>query len=179
LREFKDFVKFEMRKPKINEFIRVKGIPDLIGKEVRVTAVALGYVWIKSYKGAREDIEVPLDLVEFINPETFSLKEKKELIKKWVKPENLRNYKDIVRELGFFSKIFERYPNLEFWKQFEPGFLVASLSWWLNGGKDDIRAAFNTFSLDLSPSNLNNAHIQNEKIGEDVQVRKKISYRDL
>ena len=167
------------RKPKVGETVKIKGIPDLAGKEVKVTACALGYAWIKPYKGAREDIEVPLDLIEFVQPQEFTGKEKRELIKKWVKEESFADVKIMGRETGIFNSLFEKYPNLEFWREFEPGFQVASLNWWAGSGKDDLRAAFNSFSLDLSSSKSNNVQTQTEKIGEDVQIKKKISYRDL
>jgi hypothetical protein len=168
-----------MRKPKVGEIVKVKGIPDLADKEVKVTAVALGYAWIKPYKRAREDIEVPLDLIEYIAPEEFTALEKRALIKKWVKESSLLDFKAVNKEVGVFNVLFEKYPNTEFWKQFELGFQVISLSWWVGGGKDDLRAAFNTFSLDLSSSKSNNVQTQTEKIGEDIQIKKKISYKDL
>lgn len=160
------------RQPRINEYIKVKGIPELADKEVKVVASALGSVWVKPYKRAREDIEVSLNQVEFIEPEKLETKEKYEIIEKLVKPELLEQDKTRYKiELAILNRLYEKFPNIDFWKSFDPGYQAKSIIWWQGGGKDDLRKAFNEFALDTNRGKpQNRVELTSEKIGEDVQI---------
>lgn len=161
-----------MRKPKIGEYIKVNGVPELVGKEVKVAACALGSVWVKP-KYAREDIEVPIDLIEFIEPEKLGGHEKNELIKKWVDEKNIESQSLFNNEKRFLNLLIEKYPNLQFWRNFDPGFKVKSLIWWLAGGKMDIQKFYNYYCVDINVSTNNNLHLENQKIGEDIEIKTK------
>lgn len=162
------------RKARIGEIIKIRGIPELADKEVRVVAIALGQVWIKPKKNAREDIEVPLDMVEFIEAEKLETKEKYEIIDKLVKPELLEQDKGRYRiELAILNRLYEKFPNKEFWINFDPGFKIASMIWWQGRGRDDFRKFYNSYCLDMNAAKPQTKVIlSTEKIGEDVQITK-------
>lgn len=78
-------------------------------------------------------------------------KEKKALITFFVKSENLQSSKDWAREMKIANKLWERYPDVNFWNSFKLTFNLKSLAWLIGEeGDAQIRKQWEMFQLDKS-----------------------------
>lgn len=168
-----------MREPKIGEKIFVKTIPQYTKadnhKPCKVTRYALGYVWYKPNRWRGEDLECPLEDIEFAEPEKLELAEKKEIINRLVLKEFLPDYKAMIRELGVLSQLTDRYRNLDFWRNLEWEVQLKTLAFFIGAGEKELRIAYNkyVFSLDENTTKQENIEIGTEKIGIDLEIVKK------
>lgn len=170
-----------MRTPKIGEKIKLNKDtlnPDKIYKIVELIYNLLSekeilYVIIKEFnKKGSPKIKVSIDDITYIEAETLSGEEKHKLLDKFVKADFLPDFTTRHKELGVLNRLIKAYPNLDFWRNFNPNFQVKSLLWWFGGGKKDLIVAYNYFTLNLTtPQKV--VSLQSEKIGEDVQINKK------
>ena len=167
-----------MRIPKIGEKVNIKS-DSLIYKIFDVSQDLL-VVKVVEYRKKKSEIKTILaqDLI-YIDPEQLSGKEKNQLVDKFVKPDFLPDFATRYKELSVLNRLLKLYPNLDFWRNFNPNFQVKSLLWWMGGGKKDLILAYNSFTLNLTTTQKP-VSLQAEKIGEDVKVQKKIStFSDL
>lgn len=166
-----------MRIPKINEKIFIKNIPEYKGpdgKAVKVIQYSLGFAYVKPPYWKGELIEVPLEEIDFITPDSLSGEEKKKIINEHVKLEYITDFTVYHREMGILNKIIEKYPDLSFWREyFVPDFQVKSLIFYLASGKDFLKKRYNEFTIDLTTPKTNNTTLNTEKIGEDVVINSK------
>ena len=160
-----------MRTPKIGEKVNIKS-DSLIYKIFDVSPDLLS-VKIIEYRKKKSEIKTILsqDLI-YIDPEQLSGKEKNQLVDKFVKADFLPDFATRYKELSVLNRLLKLYPNLDFWRNFNPNFQVKSLLWWFGGGKKDLIVAYNYFTLNLTTPQKS-VNLQSEKIGEDVQINKK------
>ena len=162
------------RQPKIGEKVWVKKVSS--EKVCTVKSINWIYVTVRPLC-ARQDVEVTIDDIEYIAEEILDGKEKSEIIKRLVKNETLIGDKtNYYREVATLNNLIKKYPDLDFWREFDPGFQAKSLMWYFGGGKLKINDSFNNFNLDFSPKK---STIGEVKLGEDVKVEKQQTLRDI
>lgn len=76
-------------------------------------------------------------------PNTF-FKEKRDFIKKWIKPENII----WPREMKIMNTLWKKYPEPFFWTQFALTFKLNSLAWLIGEGNAELTRQWNFFQLD-------------------------------
>ncbi len=165
-----------MRHPQVGDRIFAKGIPQFVGVELVIKSVMLGTVFARQKgRGRREDIELQDGDFDYCEPTKLTNTEKSEIIKRLVKPDYLPDVPSFRREQGVLNRLFDRYPDNEFWKSFDPGFMVKSNTWWMGGGADDLRKYFNEYSLSRRglTKEAQPITLREDKIGEDVEVKLK------
>lgn len=161
------------RQPKINEKVWVKSICQ--DKPCTVKEINWIYVKVKPFR--KEAEEVLIDEIEFIEPETFSGEEKKSIILRLVKQEILKESSNYYREVATLNNLIKKYPNLNFWRQFNAGFQVRSLMWFLGKGASQMNNFYNQFELDFKTKKI--IIPQQEKIGKDESLKNKQTVMDL
>ena len=72
------------------------------------------------------------------------VKEKRNFIKKMVKPETL----NWGREMKIMNSLWEKYPDPVFWITFTLGFQLNSLAWFIGDGRDELTRQWNYLQLD-------------------------------
>ncbi len=165
-----------MRTPKAGDRIFAKGIPQFVGIELVIKSVMLGTVFARQKgRGRREDIELQDGDFDYADPIELTSEEKREIVKRSVKSDFLPDILAFRKELGILNILFSKYPCNEFWKNFDCGFQLRSLSWWCGGGADDLRKHFNEYSLSKRglTSEAQPITLREDKIGEDVEVKLK------
>ena len=164
------------RKPRIGEKVYIKNIAQYAppnGKPCKVTRSGLGLVWVKPLRWRGEDLEIDEDDIIFIEPEQFSAQERKNLVSRFVKEETLVDPLKFRMELSHIKRLIRLYPDLNFWRSYNPGYQMKSLLWWFGKGKDQFKIDYMSKTLDTVNSKPQNDTLSNEKIGEDVVVNKK------
>lgn len=102
-------------------------------------------------------------------------KERHQMVRRFVKPEKLRLAKERREQNTFLAMLLKRYPDVAFWRAFDPCFQVRSLLWWRGGGKADLERAYNAFRLDFEPKP---SIVGDKKLGNDVIVNRKPTLRE-
>jgi hypothetical protein len=156
-----------MRKPRVGDKIKVKKttLPQYDGIVCTIKKVNWIYVTILPKYG-RQEIEITDDDIEsYENKEAFSGDEKKEIVKKLVLDESLLDVKNVYRELAILNKLIDKYPDLDFWRGFAPGYQARSIAWWLGGGSEELRTEYMKLSLDFSVKESKTGEV---KLGEDI-----------
>jgi hypothetical protein len=170
-----------MRKPKINEKVYIKTIPQAMrgkGKPATVKAVVLDSVTVKLFHS--ETVDVHISDIDYIKAEKFSGKESEEIIIRLVKAETLCEPNQLILQRKFLNILIEKYPSLQFWKNFSPKYQVRSLIWWLAGGKMEMMKEYNKYTLDFPDPINHNELLLEESIGENYKIKpKKIKVFDL
>ena len=166
-----------MRIPKVGEKISCNCLPQFAGVELTIKSVMLGTVFARVKRG-REDVPLEEDQFTYLEPETLTGAEKKEIIIRLVKESYISDILAFRKEQGMLNKLIIKYNNCEFWKDFDPGFQVRSLVFFLGqNGSPQIEQKFKQFTLDkLSSKSDNkgsNSTLRAEKIGEDVNIENK------
>lgn len=162
-----------MRTPKIGEKIKI--LNDSSEKIYKISELSIdgSYIVAKEFwKKKAQNTNILLENIIYLEPESLSGIEKNQLLDKFVKADFLPDFVTRHRELGVLNRLIKAYPNLDFWRNFNPNFQVKSLLWWFGGGKKDLIVAYNYFTLNLTTPQKS-VNLQSEKIGEDVQINKK------
>jgi len=156
-----------MRLPKIGERVYISNVSQYSrgNKVCKVTKSIMGVVYYKPLGRRGEDLQCDLADLDYIEDEDFTTAEKKELIKKMIKPGYLTNDSVWRREQGAFNKLFESYPDVNFWRYLDIKYQVRSLFWFIGGGSSDLRKLWNLYSLDRSTSK-NDTSLSSNKTGE-------------
>jgi len=80
--------------------------------------------------------------------------------------ENLKGIKNQIRELGLLNTLLEQYPDLFFWRSYDP-VIRQNLLRGLSGREREIEQAYSLYFLDLSSKTI----IGKDKIGEDQPTK--------
>jgi hypothetical protein len=79
----------------------------------------------------------------------------------------------LKEEKRMFAELFEKYPDLDFWRGFNPHFEINSLTYFFGpAGKRYIKKAFLIFSFEGIERPVKPV-LQSEKVGEDRVVKTK------
>lgn len=160
-----------MRKPRLGEMVLVKA-GDLAGEKVKVSRANSFSIWTKQDD---REIELDIDDIELVERDKIDRREKSRLLHLYVEPLSLRLAEDRNREIGIFSRLLSKYPDVDFWRQFKPSFKVKSMAWWLGDGKADIEQQYNRLNLDFDPKPI---IVGTKKLGESMNLPKKRSIQD-
>lgn len=159
-----------MREPKLGERIKIDGHPEDFKIESvffdQVTAVE-----IKRGRGSRKKLEVNTSTITYLEAETLPRDKMMEILGLYVEEEFLKV--NLVKEIGVFGRLRQKYPELDFWKiYFRPKFKVKSLLWWFGGGNKDLEIAYKNYTLDLTQQQKETS-LSETKVVEQVQYEKK------
>src|SRR5438045_3863342 len=97
-----------MRIPKIGEKVRLKGYDFFKDTICTITNVGLCMVIVRPYR-SRDAISVDEDDLIYLEPETFTGKEKKDLLRKFIGDQRL-DHSAYLAELGMLNKLLKRFP---------------------------------------------------------------------
>ena len=76
-------------------------------------------------------------------------------------------------EMSVLNRLLKKYPDLDFWRTFSPGYRVNSLRWFMGEGEKSIRKYYGLFNLDFEPKEKK--IVGDKKVGEDyIPAQKKI-----
>lgn len=163
-----------MRTPKIGEKVWVKKISS--DKPCTIKSISWIYINVRPLH-ARQDVEVTIDDIEYISPETLTGEEKKEIVNRLVKPETFKeDISYFYREISTLNNLVKKYPNLDFWREFAPNFQVKSLMWWFGGGTIQMNDFYNFYLLDFD---VKKTTIGKDKIGEDIKIEKQQTIKEI
>ncbi len=105
----------------------------------------------------------------YLEPEPLTIEEKREIIRRLVKPEMLSDYKLWGKQIRLFNALILRYPDTSFWRSFHPDYQVISVAWYNDGqGMEDLIRSYNKNCIDFK---LGNPIIGDAKIGEDIVTK--------
>jgi hypothetical protein len=77
------------------------------------------------------------------------------------------------REMKVAKELFEKYPNLDFWKRMEIGFKVHSLAWFkMKQGADRLEQKYREFNFKPQNTKDNVLELSDGKIGESLHNQK-------
>jgi hypothetical protein len=159
-----------MREPKLGERIKITGHPEDFKIESiffdQVTAVE-----IKRGRGERKKLEINISDITYLEAETLARDKMFEVLGLYVEESFLKE--NLVKEIGVFGRLRQKYPDLSFWKTyFRPKFKVKSLLWWLGGGSRDLEIAYKNYTLDLTQEQKK-ITLSDNKVVEEVRYEKK------
>lgn len=80
-------------------------------------------------------------------------RERRDLIERLVKAENLSASKIWAREMVIAKKLFNKYPDVRFWSYFALTYKLNSLAWLIGEGNNEVNRQWNYFLLDKAPNN--------------------------
>lgn len=173
----------KIRKPRISEKVCVIGLtgyepgnPD--GNYCKIDGYFLDTVYLKC---GGKVIETTIDKIEYLEEKKISKDDKAEIVKRLIKPEFLKKI-PIKNVIIYLNLLLKKYKDIEFWLDgFNPGYQAKSLSWWIGGGKDELRKAYDMFTKDYTTPIVDlKANLEKEKIGSDTVLTKRpSSYIDL
>ena len=162
------------RKPKIGEKVWVRKICK--NKPCTIKEIKWIYIYVRPFH-AKENVEVTIDDIEYIQPEMLTGEEKYTIVNKLVKSEMFKeNISNFNMEIATLNFLIKKYPNLEFWRQFDPGFQVKSLKWWIGSGMMQMNNFYNLFELDFEQKKTT---IGDKKLGEDIKIEKQQTFKEL
>lgn len=158
-----------MRKPKVGEKVMVKDDPS--GSIYKIMGfTALGYIWIKKTKLRNQpQIEVLEENIVFLDKETIDGRDKFAIIERWTDP-NYINDGNRLTQLVALNGLIEKYPNVDFWKEFHPTFKVKNLFWYRGAGADKLQIFYHSFSKDLTEITTS-VNLELTKVGEDFEIK--------
>jgi hypothetical protein len=154
------------RYPKIGEKVKQDGI------EYKITAECMG-IYYGKVKYSREDVELDLSKIEYLEGEKLSKKDLFIILEKLIKEETLKREK--IEQLKLFGRLRKKYPDISFWRDyFEPKYKVAGLLWYFGNGASELELEYKKFTLDLSLTGKpEKVIIGDVKVGNDLKIEKK------
>lgn len=157
-----------MRQLKSKDKIKINGC------DYTVTSIVLDTIFARR-KSARQDESFDLDIkFEYIDEEKLTGKEKYEILDRLVKPEILLDMAKKNFQLSVLNKHIKKHPNLDFWRQFDPGFKTFNLLWYYGDGAQMLNFKYQEFTFDLdSKASKPDNKLSESKIGEDITVKQK------
>lgn len=118
--------------------------------------------------------KVPKPKPLFSRPEVIGL------CKRFLRPDEFEaKYYDPIKSVMTMYGLIKKYPSRTFWLNYELGFTLRSLFWFLGvDGRERLARDWSIFSLDLGPQVVQT--VGTEKVGEDAQIeRPKTTVADL
>lgn len=162
-------------KPGLKVVLKTPSNPELNEKTATIKQVGLFGVTVSIGRGRGVKLyDVAEEEIVVTTPDSLSGEEKRAIIRALVKPERELTLQDYVVELAQFNRLLKRFPSLDFWRSFNPGFKVFSVIWFLGGGKAELMSAYNAFTLEFKPKAVKTDGV---KIGDDIAVVKKPNLR--
>ena len=163
------------RIPKINDIVRVNAVEISPAKDCKILSIVLDSIFVRP-KFSRQDFEIKEDqIVSWVNEEILTGKEKETIIRRLVKEEFLKSedFHQLHNQLHILKRLIVEYPNLDFWRNFSPPTRVVSLAQYMGANKDALRFQYNQATLDLGAKEQVKEVLSEEKIGEDIIVKKR------
>ncbi len=157
-----------MRQLKPKDKIKINGC------DYTVTSIVLDTIFARK-KFARADESFDSDVkFEYAEIEKLTGKEKYDILERLVKPESLDEMSKKNFQLSILNKHIKKYPNLDFWRQFDPGFKTFNLLWFYNDGAKMLNFKYQEFTFGVDSKGSKPQSVLSEaKIGEDVLVKQK------
>lgn len=138
-----------MREIRVGEKVRVinKESP-LYDKIVSVVKVAWGSATVRIPRDRKTHLVLDTD-IEFAEPEKLTMATKRDVLKRFVKSASLVDPVMFKVQIGSLNRLFTKYPDREFWLSCEPEYTVESLTWYEEGGSNDLYSLYKKFNLDF------------------------------
>lgn len=159
------------RNPKINERVYVLGLKGFGPgeKTCKVHGFFLDTVYVR-LEPRKPLVEVDLKDVVYVEKDKLTTTEKTYILWKHLTPE-MYSRLDAKVEYSLLGRLVKKYPDLSFWRDFNPPYQVKSLLYWLGNGRQEFKQFYNEFTQDISTPTQNiTKNITSEKIGEDSSL---------
>ncbi len=157
-----------MRVARIGEKIKVKGLDLYTDTICTITSVGLCTILARPYR-SRDVISVDEDDIIFLEPETFTGKEKRALLTRLIGDFKLET-KDFIAEMGMLNKLLKQFPDCEFWRDYKGLDGAYSMRLYMTADvMAQIKQEYNKINLEFEPK----VHsIGDKKLGEDIVIEK-------